>query len=95
MLGLKDAKGKIKEQYVNIPDFKKKVLDVAKKQINEHTDIVFDYELLKMRGRSYDTIKLFCGFSKPKLQMEIDFNVDLEKQRKTANFFRRLQIYKP
>ena len=90
MLGLKDAKGKIKEQYVNIPDFKKKVLDVAKKQINEHTDIVFDYELLKMRGRSYDTIKLFCGFSKPKLQMEIDFNVDLEKQKKNGELLQKI-----
>ena len=90
MLGLKDPKGKAKEQYVNIPDFKKKVLDVAKKQINENTDIVFDYELLKIRGRSFDTIKLFCGFSKPKLQMEIDFNVDLEKQRKNGELLQKI-----
>ena len=90
MLGLKDPKGKEVEQYKQIGEFKKSVLDVAKKQINEHTDIVFDYELLKIRGRSFDTIKLFCGFSKPKLQMEIDFNVDLEKQKKNGELLQKI-----
>lgn len=90
MLGLKDPKGKYKEQYTQIGEFKKSVLDVAKKQINEHTDIVFDYELIKTRGRSFDTIKLFCGFSKPKLQMEIDFNVDLERQKKNGELVQKI-----
>ena len=90
MLGLKDPKGKEKEQYSQIGELKKYVLDIAKKQINEHTDIVFDYELLKIRGRSFDTIKLFCGFSKPKLQMEIDFNVDLEKQKKNGELLQKI-----
>ena len=75
---------------------KEKVLDLAKRQINEHTDIVFDYELLKVRGRSFDTIKLFCGFSKPnlQLQLDIDFKGDIEKQKKNGELLRRLQIYK-
>ena len=90
MLGLKDPKGKEKEQYTQIGELKKYVLDIAKKQINEHTDIVFDYELIKIRGRSFDTIKLFCGFSKPKLQMEIDFNVDLEKQKKNGELLQKI-----
>jgi len=90
MLGLKDPKGKNKEQYTQIGEFKKSVLDVAKKQINEHTDIVFDYELIKSRGRSFDTIKLFCGFSKPKLQMEIDFNGDIEKQKKNGELVQKI-----
>ena len=90
MLELKDPKGKEPEQYERISDFKKFVLDVAKKQINEYTDIVFDYELLKIRGRSFDTIKLFCGFAKPKLQMEIDFNVDLEKQKKNGELLQKI-----
>ena len=90
MLGLKDPKGKEKEQYSEITMFKKQVLDIAKRQINEHTDIVFDYELLKIKGRSFDTIKLFCGFSKPKLQMEIDFNVDLEKQKKNGELLQKI-----
>ena len=90
MLGLKDPKGKEPEQYKQIGQLKEKVLDIAKKQINEHTDIVFDYELIKTRGRSFDTIKLFCGFSKPKLQMEIDFNVDLEKQKKNGELLQKI-----
>jgi plasmid replication initiation protein len=91
ILGLKDPKGKEPEQYKDkIGMFQRKVLDVSKKQINEHTDIVFDYELIKTRGRSFDTIKLFCGFTKPKLQMEIDFNVDLEKQKKNGELLQKI-----
>jgi plasmid replication initiation protein len=94
MLELKDPKGKETEQYERISDFKKSVLDVAKKQINEHTDIVFDYELLKIRGRSFDTIKLFCGFSKPKLQFEIDFNGNIEKQKKKGELLQKIASIK-
>ncbi len=90
MLGLKDPKGKEPEQYKQIGQFKEKVLDIAKRQINEHTDIVFDYELIKSRGRSFDTIKLFCGFSKPKLQLEIDFNGDIEKQKKNGELLQKI-----
>ena len=90
ILGLKDPKGKEKEQYRQIGQFKEKVLDIAKRQINDNTDIVFDYELLKLRGRSFDTIKLFCGFSKPKLQMEIDFNQDIEKQKKNGELLQKI-----
>ena len=71
ILGLKDPRGKEPEQYTKVSQLKEKVLDLAKRQINEHTDIVFDYELLKVRGRSFDTIKLFCGFSKPNLQLQL------------------------
>ena len=90
ILGLKDPKGKEPEQYTKVSMFKKQVLDIAKRQINEHTDIVFDYELLKMRGRSFDTIKLFCGFSKPKLQLEIDFKGDIEKQKKNGELLQKI-----
>lgn len=90
MLGLKDPKGKEKEQYTKVSMLQKTVLDVAKKQINEHTDIVFDYELIKSRGRSFDTIKLFCGFSKPKLQMEIDFKGDIEQQKKNGELLQKI-----
>ena len=92
MLGLKDPKGKEPEQYKQIGQFKEKVLDIAKRQINEHTDIVFDYELLKIRGRSFDTIKLFCGFSKPnlQLQLDIDFKGDIEKQKKNGELLQKI-----
>jgi plasmid replication initiation protein len=92
ILGLKDPKGKEPEQYTMVSMLKKDVLDRAKKQINEHTDIVFDYELLKIRGRSYDTIKLFCGFTKPnlQLQLDIDFKGDLEKQKKNGELLQKI-----
>ena len=92
ILGLKDPRGKEPEQYTKVSQLKEKVLDLAKRQINEHTDIVFDYELLKVRGRSFDTIKLFCGFSKPnlQLQLEIDFNGDIEKQKKNGELLQKI-----
>ncbi len=96
ILGLKDPKGKIPEQYQQIGQLKEKVLDIAKKQINEHTDIIFDYELIKKNSRSFNTIKLFCGFAKPgtQLQLDIDFNADLEKQKKNAELIRKVDAIK-
>lgn len=95
MLGLKDPKGKEVEQYVDASMFRTKVLDVAKKQINKYTDITFDYELKKIRGRKYDTIVMYCGFSKPNLvQTEIDFNQDLEKQKSNAELIRKIDAIK-
>lgn len=52
-LALIDKKGN--EQFVRISDFKRYVLDVAKKQINESTNITFDYKLIK-EGRPYKYI---------------------------------------
>lgn len=48
-LGLIDAKGN--EEYVEVHNFKKRVLDVAVKQINEHTDLRVSYEMEGERGR--------------------------------------------
>lgn len=85
MLGLIDPKGKEKEVYPNIADFKKKVLDVAKRQINENTDITFDYKLVK-RGRAFEKIIIFCGVAKPDLkQLEIDFHQDPEHLKKVGS----------
>lgn len=53
MLGLVDAKGK--EEYSEITMFKKKVLDIAVKQINEHTDLSIDYTLEK-KGRAFKSL---------------------------------------
>lgn len=79
MLGLVDKKGK--EKYSEIPAFRDKVLDIAKKQINEHTDLDFDYQLYK-RGRSFEYIQIFIDTSKnnPK-QLEIDFSKDINFQK--------------
>lgn len=53
MLSLLDNKGN--EQYKQIGEFKRFVLDEAKKQINEHTDLQIDYTLYK-RGRSFQSV---------------------------------------
>ncbi|RFP64701.1 replication initiation protein [Hymenobacter lapidiphilus] len=52
-LGLANEKGK--EEYADISMFKKKVLDISVRQINEKTDLQIDYELEKV-GRSYKNI---------------------------------------
>jgi plasmid replication initiation protein len=52
-LGLANEKGK--EEYADISMFKKKVLDISVRQINEKTDLQIDYELEKI-GRSYKNI---------------------------------------
>lgn len=79
MLGLVDKKGN--QQYERISQFQEKVLDVAKRQINEYTDISFDYELFK-RGRSYEYIQIYVGLSKHKpTQLEIDYNKPVNDQK--------------
>lgn len=82
MLYLKDPKGKEKEQFRQIGQLKEKVLDIAKRQINEHTDIRFDYEL-KKRGRSFETIILYIDYRKEK-QLSIDFNQSIDFQKKVS-----------
>lgn len=79
ILGLVDKKGN--EQYERISAFKANVLDIAKKQINEHTDIHFDYELYK-KGRSFEYIQIFINSSKIKPeQLAIDFKKPLAEQK--------------
>lgn len=77
MLGLIDKKGN--EQFDRISDFKIKVLDIARKQISENTDIELDFEL-KKRGRSFHWVTLHINNQKFK-QMEIDFNMSLDIQK--------------
>jgi plasmid replication initiation protein len=77
MLGLIDKKGN--EQFERISDFKIKVLDIARQQINENTDIEIDFEL-KKRGRSFHWVTLHINSQKFK-QLEINFHnpVDVQK----------------
>ena len=77
MLGLIDKKGN--EQFVEITAFKKFVLEIAKKQINENTDIEIDFEL-KKRGRSFHWITLHINSQKfEQLEIEFDKSIDIQK----------------
>ncbi|WP_262711435.1 RepB family plasmid replication initiator protein [Chryseobacterium mulctrae] len=65
--------------FERISDFKIKVLDIARKQISENTDIELDYEL-KKRGREFYWITLHINSQKFK-QLEIDFEKPLNVQK--------------
>lgn len=84
MLFLKDPKGKEKEQFPGISEFRKNVLEISKRQINEHTDMEFDYEVINGRRphikKGFDTVKLFIGRKKER-QIVIDFNEPLDIQK--------------
>ena len=86
-LFLKDPRGKEPEQFTRISDFRKKVLDIAKRQINENTDIEFDFDICNKRGphvkKNYDTVKLFIG-RKKEIQMEINFKEPIQDQKDLA-----------
>lgn len=77
MLGLIDKKGN--EQYTEITAFRKEVLEIAKKQINENTDIEIDFEL-KKRGRSFHWVTLHINSQKFK-QLEINFHNPIDVQK--------------
>ncbi|KUG09071.1 replication initiation protein [Solirubrum puertoriconensis] len=64
MLHLKDPKGIESEQYTKVSMFQKFVLDVAVKQINQHTDLQIQYELIK-KGRSFESIRFFIKQQTP------------------------------
>lgn len=77
MLGLIDKKGN--EQYEKVSQFKERVLDLAKTQINENTDIEIDFEL-KKRGRSFHWVTLHIDSRKFKqLEINFDHSVDVQK----------------
>ena len=87
MLFLKDPKGKEKEQFTEVAAFRNKVLEIAKRQINEHTDMEFDYEIINGRRphvkKGLDTVKLFIG-RKKEMQAAIDFHEPLDQQKEAA-----------
>ena len=85
MLGLIDKKGN--EQFTEITAFRLKVLDIAKKQINEHTDIEIDFEL-KKKGRSYEWVTLLINTQKFK-QLEIEFDKPVVIQK----FKSKIKLY--
>ncbi|REC50445.1 replication initiation protein [Chryseobacterium piscium] len=77
MLGLIDKKGK--EQFEEISAFKKNVLEIAKKQINEESDIYFDYKLIK-QGRSFRWVEIYVN-AKMAQQLVINFEDSIDNQK--------------
>lgn len=95
MLSLKDPKGKEAEQYEKISALQKYVLDVATTQINEHTDLRIDYELIK-KGRSFHSVRFFVNEQVPQ-QLPIPFEdgAEEEKQRRGMLNLEALDIRDP
>lgn len=85
MLGLIDKKGN--EQFTEITAFRKNVLDIAKKQINENTDIEIDFEL-KKRGRAFHWVTIHIDSQKAK-QLEIEFDKPIVVQK----FKSKIMVY--
>ena len=77
MIGLIDKKGNEKSE--RISEFRIKILDVAKKQINEGSDIYFDYKLIK-QGRSFRWVEIYVN-TKLGQQLEINFEETIDNQK--------------
>jgi plasmid replication initiation protein len=79
MLSLKDPKGKQVELFQNISQLKARVLDVAVRQINEHTDLRIDYLLFKT-GKAYDRLRFTIARQQTR-QLPIEFDRPVEESR--------------
>lgn len=79
MLKLKDPKGKQPEQFEKFSQFKARVLDIATRQINEHTDLKIGYHLIK-QGRAFHSIRFYINTQSPK-QLPISFDQPIEDAR--------------
>jgi len=82
MLYLKDPKGKIAELFQNISQLKARVLDIAVRQINEHTDLSIEYKLVK-RGRAYDAVQ-FTIEHQPTKQLPLLFDEPTREEPRLA-----------
>lgn len=58
---------KLEGKYKQVKDLKKRVLEPAKRQINDRTDINIDYELIK-QGRKYTKIRLKISKNKQRIE---------------------------
>ncbi|WP_375378293.1 hypothetical protein [Hymenobacter cellulosilyticus] len=81
MLHLKDPRGKEPELFQNISQLKARVLDIAVRQVSEHTDLKIDYELVK-KGRAYDAVRFTIARQQPQ-QLPIPFEQPAEDAART------------
>jgi len=68
----------IQEKYERVNDFKKKVLDIAKRELDKCSPYTFDYEMNKT-GRSFTSITLHPKYQPQFRDSELEKN-DLQKQ---------------
>ncbi len=95
MLALKDPRGIKAEQYSKVSMFQKFVLDVAVKQINQHTDLHIDYELIK-KGRSFESIRFLISQQQPQqLPLPFEQSADDARQQSGRQRLAELEIREP
>jgi hypothetical protein len=83
LLDLKDPKGKKKEQYIKWSAFNKYVLETAKRQINEHTDILIDFRISKL-GKAYHWLDILVNnIASNQLQIKFDQPIETQKSVKS------------
>lgn len=72
-MGISEFKSKIglKDKYRNHSEFKKYVLDVIKREVNDFTDINLDYELVK-EGRSFSRIRLIFDYKDQYIEQKVN-----------------------
>ena len=92
MLSLKDPKRVKPEQYTKVSMFQKFVLDVAVKQINQHTELHISYELVK-KGRSFNTIQFSVKPQEPQhLSIPYESGIDEAKVASARQRLAELEI---
>lgn len=79
LLHLKDPKSKEPERFQNISQLKARILDIAVRQVSEHTYLRIDYTLVK-RGRAYDAVCFTIARQQPQ-QLPIPFEQPAEDAR--------------
>jgi len=68
----------IQEKYERVNDFKKKVLDIAKRELDKCSPYTFDYEMNKT-GRSFTSVTLYPKYQPQFRDSELE-KKDLQKQ---------------
>ena len=69
-----------KDKYANWTDFKRKVLEVARKELDQHADISFTYTA-KKQGRKYTDLEFKIISKNPQLSLDLkDLNTDFYKR---------------
>jgi plasmid replication initiation protein len=88
----------LKNKYSIFRNLKCKVIEIAKKQINKHSDIRINYEIIKT-GRTPTYIKFSAKYKKGKSPDELSKNENLENQhlklKNSKNEFSEIKKSKP